>query len=626
MAAGTIIMEYTGEVIDTKEFDKRRKGLRPQDDFYFASLCRNFMLDAKPAGSRARFANHSCKPNCELQKWSVMGEPRLALVAMEDLDEGTELNYNYRYSEDGMDKVERVQRQKCLCGHSCCSGIIGGRVEKSLDDKWNLRCEGLTSGERVHAISVLKAHISTAPDRTSVAAVELQRQIEEIENWIKLNIVRYLDNACEIVEFDCVQNILNGVPLQHIKCDEIVVLQEKLKLCSRTEKSIEKMNAQIKETGLKLDWASSISLLRDVYDCLPIRCTGASSLFESLQMVFQWAENILRHFGSIQRLIAFNTSSKSGFKYSYIDEVARAYETPLSSRAYFILETYLEGRLSLFISRQNIITASHSSGVSTKESIYSSIRLLKGMNCIDDVSLKAASRAQSHNFVYCVCRLPEDDAETATLIQCDSCEEWYHPFCINVKGYEDDDNEGEKSEQPLSRKRKAKQNEIFTCPFCNLRDNKLSSLTHPICGEWSDSLLTSKSRGLKKAPTLNDIASLASDRAKEDIEAMGCAYPTSPKRHPNFRSHNILLSPNAQVVQQPDQEKSGNRKLISKKALESAPLDLEEIKNVNTYAANLPIVNVSCSALYISSMHCLYYASSVDFYLLPDSAYGAVCE
>ena len=31
------------------------------------------MLDAKHMGSVARFANHSCEPNCELQKWSVLG-------------------------------------------------------------------------------------------------------------------------------------------------------------------------------------------------------------------------------------------------------------------------------------------------------------------------------------------------------------------------------------------------------------------------------------------------------------------------------------------------------------------------------------------------------------------------
>lgn len=38
------------------------------------------MLDAKNMGSVARFANHSCEPNCELQKWSVLGNCRIVAV------------------------------------------------------------------------------------------------------------------------------------------------------------------------------------------------------------------------------------------------------------------------------------------------------------------------------------------------------------------------------------------------------------------------------------------------------------------------------------------------------------------------------------------------------------------
>ena len=37
------------------------------------SLGDGLMLDAKAMGSIARFANHSCDPNCELQKWIVQG-------------------------------------------------------------------------------------------------------------------------------------------------------------------------------------------------------------------------------------------------------------------------------------------------------------------------------------------------------------------------------------------------------------------------------------------------------------------------------------------------------------------------------------------------------------------------
>ncbi len=41
-----------------------------------------------PMGSEARFANHSCSPNCVMQKWSVLGETRVVLVASRDLSVG----------------------------------------------------------------------------------------------------------------------------------------------------------------------------------------------------------------------------------------------------------------------------------------------------------------------------------------------------------------------------------------------------------------------------------------------------------------------------------------------------------------------------------------------------------
>jgi histone-lysine N-methyltransferase ASH1L len=49
-------------------------------------------------GSMCRFVNHSCSPNCRVEKWIVDGEPRMALFAGEaGVHTGDELTYDYNF-------------------------------------------------------------------------------------------------------------------------------------------------------------------------------------------------------------------------------------------------------------------------------------------------------------------------------------------------------------------------------------------------------------------------------------------------------------------------------------------------------------------------------------------------
>jgi [histone H3]-lysine4 N-trimethyltransferase ASH1L len=77
---GRPIIEYCGEVITTEMCRERLGNLEKGDDFYFASLTSSLVLDAAGQGSNARFANHSCNPNCVMEKWLVGGEPRVVLL------------------------------------------------------------------------------------------------------------------------------------------------------------------------------------------------------------------------------------------------------------------------------------------------------------------------------------------------------------------------------------------------------------------------------------------------------------------------------------------------------------------------------------------------------------------
>lgn len=68
--------------------------------------------------------NHSCQPNCETQKWTVNGDTRVGLFAVDDVPENTELTFNYN--------LECVGKEKkiCKCGAPNCSGFIGVKAKQ----------------------------------------------------------------------------------------------------------------------------------------------------------------------------------------------------------------------------------------------------------------------------------------------------------------------------------------------------------------------------------------------------------------------------------------------------------------------------------------------------------------
>lgn len=46
-------------------------------------------------GNASRFINHSCAPNCELQRWIVKGFTHIGIMANQDIPAGTPLSYDY---------------------------------------------------------------------------------------------------------------------------------------------------------------------------------------------------------------------------------------------------------------------------------------------------------------------------------------------------------------------------------------------------------------------------------------------------------------------------------------------------------------------------------------------------
>nr|XP_055033870.1 histone-lysine N-methyltransferase, H3 lysine-36 specific [Misgurnus anguillicaudatus] len=130
---GAFVSEYVGEVIDEEECRTRIKQAQESDicNFYMLTLDKDRIIDAGPKGNQARFMNHSCQPNCETQKWTVNGDTRVGLFALEDVPTGVELTFNYNLECLGNGKTV------CKCGASNCSGFLGVRPKNqpSSDDK-----------------------------------------------------------------------------------------------------------------------------------------------------------------------------------------------------------------------------------------------------------------------------------------------------------------------------------------------------------------------------------------------------------------------------------------------------------------------------------------------------------
>ena len=81
------------------------KFLQLETNFYYLMMDSQRIIDAGPKGNIARFMNHSCKPNCETEKWTVNGDTRVGIFAQADIPAGTELTFNYQ----GRDSTQTLQ-------------------------------------------------------------------------------------------------------------------------------------------------------------------------------------------------------------------------------------------------------------------------------------------------------------------------------------------------------------------------------------------------------------------------------------------------------------------------------------------------------------------------------------
>ena len=108
--AGTDIVEYDGPRISHEEGETMAK----EGNVYVFSLDRKTSIDGSVKWNLARYANHSCNPNCR----SVKINGSIWLRSLRPIARGEEITYDYGYS------FADYAANPCHCGQPDCVGYI----------------------------------------------------------------------------------------------------------------------------------------------------------------------------------------------------------------------------------------------------------------------------------------------------------------------------------------------------------------------------------------------------------------------------------------------------------------------------------------------------------------------
>ncbi|UJR25931.1 hypothetical protein I4U23_007279 [Adineta vaga] len=180
ISKGTFLCEYVGEIITDEKFQDRMINLYSKDEHHYTmKLTQNLVIDAYRMGSMARFANHSCSPNCEFEKWTVDGLPRMCMFSLRSIKAGEELTYDYNF------KCFNLQAQQpCYCESSKCRGKIGAKQRRTSSSN-------VTNNTDNHSLSTTMQKLTQREKRmvfqSSIFLLRNLRKIQTKQQSIKMN-------------------------------------------------------------------------------------------------------------------------------------------------------------------------------------------------------------------------------------------------------------------------------------------------------------------------------------------------------------------------------------------------------------------------------------------------------
>jgi SET domain-containing protein len=123
LGKGERVIEYVGERITHKEADRRYADEHEWSPHTFLFMVDDkIVIDATRGGNTARWINHSCAPNCEIEE----EDKRIYIHALRNIRPGEELSYDYNLVLDERHTPAVKKAHPCFCGSKKCRGTLIG--------------------------------------------------------------------------------------------------------------------------------------------------------------------------------------------------------------------------------------------------------------------------------------------------------------------------------------------------------------------------------------------------------------------------------------------------------------------------------------------------------------------
>ena len=106
-------------MIEDQQKEKKYLNKKNEGSVYIFELNKRYDIDGLFEYNSARYINHSCNPNCEVE----IIKNQIWIISIKNIKKNSEFNYDYGYPFDKDDFKDHV----CKCGSNQCIGYIISR-------------------------------------------------------------------------------------------------------------------------------------------------------------------------------------------------------------------------------------------------------------------------------------------------------------------------------------------------------------------------------------------------------------------------------------------------------------------------------------------------------------------